>query len=106
MEWVKIFPSIGEMNAALQEGRPRLLRLRELRICLVRKSDQLFAVEDSCPHNGESLSKGTVNHLDEVICPWHGHRFQLKTGRECAERSRDLVVYPVRKDEAGVFIGL
>ncbi|HMJ69440.1 MAG TPA: hypothetical protein VK508_11110 [Cyclobacteriaceae bacterium] len=42
----------------------------------------------------------------EVICPWHGYRFNLKTGRESAERSRDLTTYPVKEDEEGVFIGV
>lgn len=65
----------------------------------------MVAVEDTCTHNGESLSRGVVNFVGEVVCPWHGHRFNLKTGRESQERSRDLVTFPIRVDEEGVFIG-
>ncbi|HRI79169.1 MAG TPA: nitrite reductase (NAD(P)H) small subunit [Cyclobacteriaceae bacterium] len=106
MEWVKIFSSLNETETALPSVRPRLLMVRGLRICLVMKDGSLFAVEDTCPHNGESLSKGAINFSNEVVCPWHGHRFNLKTGRECEERSRDLITYPVKIDSGGVFIGL
>ena len=106
MDWVKIFLSVAEMEKALAPSQPRLLIVRGKRLCLVRRDAQLLAVEDTCPHNGESLSKGTVNFMGEVVCPWHGHQFNLKTGRECAERSRDLVTYPTREGVDGVFVGL
>lgn len=94
------------MEAALAVNRPRLLLAGGKRICLVRTADRLLAVEDRCTHNGESLSKGQVNYLGEVVCPWHGHRFNLVTGRESGERSGDLQTFPVRVDEEGVFVAL
>jgi nitrite reductase/ring-hydroxylating ferredoxin subunit len=94
------------METALNSGQPRLLIVEGKRICIVRREQTLYAVEDKCPHNGESLSKGTVNYLGEIICPWHGQRFSLKTGREGEERSRDLITYPVKQDQEGVYIGL
>ncbi len=94
------------MESALTPGQPRLLIVQGKRICIVRRENALYAVEDKCPHNGESLSKGTVNYLGEIICPWHGQRFSLKTGREGEERSRDLVIYPVKQEEEAVYIGL
>jgi nitrite reductase/ring-hydroxylating ferredoxin subunit len=105
MEWIRIFDS-QEGLARVGDNRPQLLLVRGLRICLVRMGERWMAVEDTCPHNGESLSKGTVNFLGEVVCPWHGQRFDLKTGRECAERSRDLITYPMKEEEEGIFIGL
>lgn len=86
--------------------QPRLLIVRGKNICLVREDGRLHAIEDRCSHNGESLSKGMVNFFGEVICPWHGYRFNLNTGRESGERSRDLVIYPIKEEPEGVFIGL
>ena len=106
MDWVRIFSSYGEMEQAVLPNKPRLLIVRGKRICLVNVENELRAVEDKCTHNGESLSKGMVNFLGEVICPWHGYRFSLKTGRESAERSRDLEVYPIKKESDGIFIGI
>ena len=93
-----------EAELRLTANKPQLVIAEGIRICLVLKDGTLLAVEDRCSHNGESLSKGTVNYLGEVICPWHGHRFDLKTGREAAERSRDLVTYPITANNEGVFI--
>jgi 3-phenylpropionate/trans-cinnamate dioxygenase ferredoxin subunit len=104
MEWIKLFSSVEEAHQRLQENSPQLLVVNGISICLVRRGNYFFAVENKCSHNGESLSKGAVNFLGEVVCPWHGYRFNLKTGRESGERSRDLITYPVKQTEEGVFI--
>lgn len=106
MEWVKIFGSKAAAAERLIKNKPQLLVVHGKRICLVQTEDRLYAIEDTCTHNGESLSKGAVNFLGEIVCPWHGQQFSLKTGRECAERSRDLITYPLKDDAEGVFIGL
>jgi len=105
MEWKKIFNSKADMENAMKLEQPRLLKIGEHRICLIRLEDQLCAIEDRCPHNGESLSKGKVNFLGEVVCPWHGQRFDIKTGREGAQRSRDLITYPIREMD-GIYLQL
>jgi 3-phenylpropionate/trans-cinnamate dioxygenase ferredoxin subunit len=94
------------MESALTLNQPRLLLAGGKRICLVRTPERLLAVSDKCPHNGESLSKGRVNYLGEIICPWHGQRFNLVTGRESAEQSPDLETFPVRIDAEGVFLSV
>lgn len=94
------------MEAALALNQPRLLLAGGKRICLVRTVDRLLAVDDTCTHNGESLSKGQVNFAGEVVCPLHGNRFNLVTGRESEELSADLDVYPIRMDDAGVFVAV
>lgn len=94
------------MESALALHQPRLVLAGGKRICLVRIPGRLLAVSDKCPHNGESLSKGRVNYMGEIICPWHGQRFNLVTGRESGEHSPDLETYPVRIDEEGVFLSV
>lgn len=87
-------------------NKPQLLVLNGQRISLVLYRDQFHAVQDACTHNGESLSKGHVNYLGELICPWHNYQFDLQTGRECQSRSRDLKTFPIKIDESGFFVGL
>ncbi len=106
MEWVKVFSSGEEARRRLKENAPQLLIIEGKRLCMALRNDHFHVVQDACPHNGESLSKGTVNYLGEIICPWHGHQFSLATGRECSERSSDLTTYPVREDAEGLFIGM
>jgi nitrite reductase/ring-hydroxylating ferredoxin subunit len=106
MEWVKILPSGNAAREKLRENKPQLVIVHGERICLVKRENHFFAVSDKCSHNGESLSKGMVNFAGEVVCPWHGHQFNLKTGREYQERSADLVTFPIREDDDGLYIGL
>lgn len=106
MQWVKIFSNANDAYNRIKPGSTKLLIVHERRICLARIEDEFYAVEDKCSHNGESLSKGAINYLGEVVCPWHGYRFQLRSGRESAERSRDLETYPIKIDATGFYIGL
>ncbi|MBS1505067.1 MAG: Rieske 2Fe-2S domain-containing protein [Bacteroidetes bacterium] len=106
MDWIKIFDSKASAEAALSENQPRLLMVRGKRICLVRRGGNFFGVQDKCSHSGESLSKGNINYLGEVVCPLHQYQFNLKTGRESNQRCADLECFPVKENEDGIFIGL
>ncbi|MEK6781032.1 MAG: Rieske 2Fe-2S domain-containing protein [Bacteroidota bacterium] len=106
MEWIKVFSSGNEARKRLKENVPQLLIINRKRLCLVLRNNIFYVVQDSCSHHGESLSKGMVNYLGEIICPWHGHQFNLTTGRECSERSADLETYPVKENQDGFFIGM
>lgn len=106
MEWIKIFSSEAQAKGTLAPDRPQLLIVHGQRICLVLHGETFHAVQDACTHNGESLSKGQVNYLGEIICPLHNYRFDLKNGRACDSSSRDLRTYPVRSDDSGFFIGI
>ena len=103
---VKVFSNMQEAESRLTVNKPQLLIVDGVRICLVLRDGELSAVQDKCSHNGESLSKGTVNFMGEIVCPWHGHRFDLRTGRESTERSGDLATYPISNTEDGIFINL
>lgn len=106
VQWVKIFSGKAEASQRLQANKPQLVIANGKRICLVHYETKFYAVQDSCSHSGESLSKGHINYLGEVICPLHNHCFDLQTGREISSRSADLTTYPVKIDESGFFIGV
>ncbi len=43
------------------------------------REGRLFAVENQCPHRQGPLSEGIIG-AGKVICPLHGHKFDLQTG--------------------------
>lgn len=102
--WVKIFTSTEEAKRILSLHKPQLLIVGGLRIALVQTRNGIMAVQDFCTHNKESISKGTVNYREEIICPWHGYCFDLRTGRESQQRSGDLATYAIRESEEGIFL--
>lgn len=106
MDWIRIFGDETEARKRIQPNRPQLIVVNGRRICLALFNDRFYAVQDSCTHSGDSLSRGHVNYLGEIICPWHNYTFDLGSGRECQSRSKDLRTYPLKMDESGFFIGI
>jgi 3-phenylpropionate/trans-cinnamate dioxygenase ferredoxin subunit len=106
MEWIKIFSGEEEARRRLTPGKPQLVIIGQTRICLALVNGNFRAVQDACSHNGESLSKGTINYLGEIICPWHNYRFEMSSGKACDSSCRDLRTYPVRTEAGGFYIGI
>ena len=49
-------------------------------VLLMRQGDQIYAIGETCSHLGGPLSEGRIEDAS-MICPWHGSRFALATGR-------------------------
>lgn len=49
-------------------------------VAIFNVDGQFFAIHDTCTHAQASLSEGSVEG-GVVTCPWHGARFDLKTGK-------------------------
>ncbi len=47
---------------------------------LANVDGRLYAIDNNCPHNGGPLGKGELRGR-EVVCPWHGWRWDVTTGR-------------------------
>jgi 3-phenylpropionate/trans-cinnamate dioxygenase ferredoxin subunit len=63
----------------ISDGEIRAFDLNGARIILARKGDQVYALEDTCSHDGAELSDGDL--VDgQIQCARHGGRFDLKTG--------------------------
>ncbi len=44
------------------------------------RDGKIFAIENKCPHRQGPLSEGVIGD-GQVICPLHGHKFDLMTGQ-------------------------
>ena len=97
---VKLFDSIKEAKMILPENQPRLVKAGNKNICIVRNGDQLTSFLNECPHQGESLHRGTVNYLGEIVCPLHSYRFSLKTGEPIEKSCRSLTLIPITISDA------
>jgi nitrite reductase/ring-hydroxylating ferredoxin subunit len=66
------------------------------RIAVFKLGDGYCAIEDTCPHAGGPLSEGPLEG-DVVTCPWHGSRFNVRTGAVLAPpATRGVKSFPVR----------
>jgi nitrite reductase/ring-hydroxylating ferredoxin subunit len=63
-------------------------------LCLFVDGDQVYAVDNRCPHMGFPLHRGTL--CDGILtCHWHHARFDLSTGGTFDQWADDLRRFPV-----------
>lgn len=106
MQWIKIFENEVAAKTKIPLTKSIAVVIAGHEICVAHTHAGLFAVTNACPHLGDSLSRGTTNYLNEIICPWHSYRFHLQTGEECQGRTKPLQRYPLEIRADGVFIGI
>ena len=83
-----------------------VFELRSEKICITRTAKGFFAVQDKCPHNGASLSKGFCSKQNEIVCPLHRYSFDLETGKATSGGGYALKTYPIEIKDNGVFVGI
>ncbi|KAK3102939.1 hypothetical protein FSP39_015110 [Pinctada imbricata] len=84
----------------------------EKKIAVFRYGNQVFAIDEKCPHLGGPLHLGDIEEMPDrslcVKCPWHSWKFDLYTGRLKSPKGREVtaVTYPVIvKDDGSLHIG-
>ncbi len=65
--------------------------------------DQVFALDDRCPHKGGPLSEGIV-HGASVTCPLHNWVFSLETGLAQGADEGSVPSYSARVDSGRILI--
>jgi nitrite reductase (NADH) small subunit len=108
------FGSVSEM--ADRELKVRRLQGREVGV--IRLGDEFHAYENRCPHAGGPVCQGRLmsrvrEPLDaqgrslglcfdkrdtNVVCPWHGYEFDVRSGAHQGDSSLRLRRFTVRVD--------
>jgi NAD(P)H-dependent nitrite reductase small subunit len=63
----------------IPEGGVKVVRIEDQSIAVFRLGGEYYAIDDICTHDGGPLAEGIVEG-DEIECPRHGARFNIKTG--------------------------
>jgi len=93
--------SLAELRAS---GR-LVVHLERHTLCLFADGDEVYAVDNRCPHMGFPLHRGTV--CDGILtCHWHHARFDLSTGGTFDQWADDLRRFPVELRDDDVLIDL
>lgn len=64
-------------------------------VLVARTDDGFHAVNDRCTHQAALLSTGRVRR-GAIMCPLHGARFEVATGRCLGGTYKDLRTFPLR----------
>ncbi|TMK75101.1 MAG: non-heme iron oxygenase ferredoxin subunit [Actinobacteria bacterium] len=66
----------------LPPGEVKIVRAGELAIGVYNLDGEFFAIEDRCSHDDGPLAEGDFEPEEGVaICPRHGSRIDIRTGR-------------------------
>lgn len=87
-------------------GEVRMLQADErTKIALCNRDGQLYCLSNFCPHLTGNLGEGTLEE-DVLVCPEHGWRFKLETGRCTTVRGKSAHTFPIEIEDGWVLVGL
>jgi nitrite reductase/ring-hydroxylating ferredoxin subunit len=93
---------VGPLDELRETGHA-VVRVDGRAILVVSHDDEVFAVDNRCPHMGFPLARGTVD--DGVLtCHWHHARFALSCGDTFDPWADDVPSYPVTVDDGVVYV--
>lgn len=83
----------------------RLIEVDGTKIALCGKDGRFFALSNFCPHLTGNLSEGVLED-DVLVCPEHGWRFKLATGRCVTMPGRNAHTFPIKIEEGWILVGV
>ncbi len=99
MSWV----DIGALEDIPAQGA-RVVKTAQGCVAVFRTlDDQVFALDDRCPHKGGPLSEGIV-HGHSVACPLHNWVFDMSSGAAQGADVGQVNTYPARIENGRVLL--
>ncbi len=90
-EWIEIAP-----QPELPPGSRKVVSTEIGPIAVFNLDGECYAIADVCTHDGGELASG-VRKGDQIVCPRHGARFCIRTGKVLSPPAyEDVETFPVR----------
>jgi len=90
-------------STQLKEGRGRAVNLNGNKIALFRSNGKVYALRDSCPHQGAPLSDGYVEN-GCAVCVYHEWKFRLEDGAFDHNELVKIPTFTVKEENGKIFI--
>ncbi len=72
-------------------------------IALFKYRNTIYAIRNSCPHQGANLSGGHVKN-GKAVCPLHSWMFDLKTGAFTGNENITLPTYKTKVEGNDIYV--
>ncbi|HEY4484741.1 MAG TPA: Rieske 2Fe-2S domain-containing protein [Nitrospiria bacterium] len=89
----------------IPSGEGRVVEVKGTEVALFNMDGAFFAIDNYCVHQGGPLGEGRLEGED-VLCPWHSWRYNIKTGLSPTHPSVKVKTYPVRVENDEVKLSL
>lgn len=80
--------------AELDRARAHVVESAAGRYCVRHWEGAWMAHAATCPHLLGPLNEGPVSGDGVIVCPWHGYRFDIRSGRNLDGKCRSLSIAP------------
>ena len=99
----KDFVKVAETKD-IQSSTMKAVDLASERVCIVNVEGNYYAIGNVCTHVGGPLNEGTLEG-HEVECPWHGSKFDVRTGEATKPPARQAVPkYEVKVEDNNILV--
>nr|VFK50887.1 MAG: 3-phenylpropionate/trans-cinnamate dioxygenase ferredoxin subunit [Candidatus Kentron sp. TUN]VFK53405.1 MAG: 3-phenylpropionate/trans-cinnamate dioxygenase ferredoxin subunit [Candidatus Kentron sp. TUN]VFK54370.1 MAG: 3-phenylpropionate/trans-cinnamate dioxygenase ferredoxin subunit [Candidatus Kentron sp. TUN] len=90
-KWIDVAP-VNEFDLNAFQS----ITMDGVQIAVFNLNGEFYAIEDACTHAHKTLTGGEVD-ADRITCPWHGARFNIKTGEALTAPAYEAVAtFPTR----------
>lgn len=104
MEKTTYYPVVAVED--LPNGERLFLEIDDQPVVVFNIAGKFFAIGDVCTHDNGPLGEGDLEGY-EIICPRHGARFDVRTGKAThLPAVLPTTYYPIRVNEGMVEIGV
>ncbi|MBX3049235.1 MAG: non-heme iron oxygenase ferredoxin subunit [Anaerolineales bacterium] len=99
------FVAVGAADE-LANGQRLFVEIDDYSILVFNIAGEFFAIGDICSHDNGPLGDGELEG-NEVICPRHGARFDVRNGEvKALPAVVDIPAYPVRVVDGQIEVGV
>lgn len=111
-------------EADISEGRRKVIVADDIEIGVFRMDGAFYAWRNTCPHQGGPVCQGRlmqrveerldgerkslgIHYVDgahNIVCPWHGYEFDVRTGRHAGLAAIRLAGYPVTLRNGEIYV--
>lgn len=87
-------------------GRAQVFEVRGKRVAVCHSESGFYAIDDRCTHDNGPLGEGELID-DEIECPRHGARFDIKTGKAlCLPAVGAVATYDIDVRDGEIWISV
>ncbi len=94
--------------ADLPPGAARAVLVGDVSVALFNVDGAVHAIDNVCPHAAGPLARGPRNGAcgEVVTCPWHGWRFDIRTGESPDLPGERVCTFPVRVEDGAIEVAV
>lgn len=107
VEYLPFMPNFvkAASSSDLKPGENKVVNVNGTEVGLFNVNGEFFAISNTCLHRGGPLGEGFLEE-DVVTCPWHGWRFNVKTGENIMMPNAKVAKYAVKVEGNDVMVAV